>query len=278
MAPGRSEDQAGAEGAGREARPDFRRRRAAWKAVPPRRWELARLANWPGPLLQTFSYVRWCKAVRDSHEDIACCLMAGCEYHTLGRRMGLYGEYDWNGDSRMNTWCVGLRYAVVIGIVASSWAQQSKQQSPRSGAQPAVPSASSTLEGANYSGMYMFLKDGEFVQVTVEDQGGVTGFVSRYGEGESDKGAFLDQFFKSGKLDGNKLRFTTETVHGVWFDFKGAVERGEGKNPGDEGYYVLKGTLTENSSDVNKKVSSRTIEVTFKMFPKNAGPAPAVRN
>jgi hypothetical protein len=109
--------------------------------------------------------------------------------------------------------------------------------------------------------------------VTVEDAGNVSGFVSRFGDGESDKGAFLDQFFKNGKLDGNKLTFTTDIVHGVAFDFKGAVERGEGKNPGDEGYFVLKGTLTENDSDVNKKVTSHAREVVFKMFPQDAGPA-----
>ena len=125
--------------------------------------------------------------------------------------------------------------------------------------------------------MYMFLKEGEFVQVTVEEGGHVTGFISRYGDGESDKGAFLDQFFKSGKLDGNKLSFTTEIVHGVAFDFKGTVERGEGKNPGDEAYFVLKGTLTENSSDVNKKVTSHAREVAFKMFPQEAAPAAVER-
>ncbi len=132
--------------------------------------------------------------------------------------------------------------------------------------------------GPHYSGMYSFLKEGEFVQVTVEDGVQLTGFVSRYGDGESDKGAFLDQFFKTGKLEGNKLSFTTETVHGVWFDFIGTVERGEGKNPGDEAYYVLKGTLTESSTDVNKKVSSHSHNVLFKMFPQEAGPAPAARN
>ena len=58
------------------------------------------------------------------------------------------------------------------------------------------------------------------------------------------------------------------------FDFKGTVERGEGKNPGDEGYFVLKGTLTENTSDVNKKVTSHSQEVVFKMFPQDASPAP----
>ena len=38
--------------------------------------------------------------------------------------------------------------------------------------------------------------------------------------------------------------------------FSGTFERGEGKNPGDEAYFVLKGTLTENISDANKKVTS----------------------
>jgi hypothetical protein len=140
---------------------------------------------------------------------------------------------------------------------------------------PAVREAKASKE---YSGMYSFLEDGEFVQITVEDEGRVTGFVSRYGDGGSDKGAFLDQYFRSGKLDGNKLTFTTETVHAVWFEFKGTVERGEGKNPGDEAYFVLKGTLTENSSDGAKKVTSHAHEVVLKMFPKEALPAPAARN
>ena len=117
--------------------------------------------------------------------------------------------------------------------------------------------------------MYSFLKDGEFVQISVEDQGRVTGSISRYGDGESDKGTFLDQYFRSGKLDGNKVSFTTETVRGVWFEFKGTVERGEGKNPGDEAYYVLKGTLTDNTSDATKKVTTHASEVVLKMFPKS---------
>jgi hypothetical protein len=122
----------------------------------------------------------------------------------------------------------------------------------------------------DYSGMYSFLREGEFVQITVEDDGRVTGFVSRYGDSDSDRGTFLNQFFKQGKLDGTKLSFTTETVHGVWFDFKGTVERGEGKAPGDEAYYVVKGTLTESRTDADKKVTSKSQEVTFKSFPREA--------
>jgi hypothetical protein len=127
---------------------------------------------------------------------------------------------------------------------------------------------------ANYSGMYSFLQEGEFVQLTVEDDGRVTGFVSRYGDGESDRGAFLDQFFKEAKLEGKKLNFTTQTVHGVWYEFKGSLERGDGKNPGDEGYYVMKGSLTQYTTDASKKVSSKSRGVAFKAFPQDLGEPP----
>ncbi len=132
--------------------------------------------------------------------------------------------------------------------------------------------------GAEYSGMYNFLRDGEFVQITVEDQGNVTGFISRFGDSESDRGAFLDHFFKQGKLDGQKLTFTTKPVHGVWFEFRGTVERGEGKKAGDEAYYVLKGTLTENATDETKKTTSRSREVELKSFPQDIAPAPPNKN
>ena len=126
--------------------------------------------------------------------------------------------------------------------------------------------------GADYSGMYSFLRDGEFVQVTVEDQGRVTGFVSRFGDSESDRGVFLDHFFKSGKLDGNQLAFTTDTVHGASFEFRGTIDRGEGKSRGDEAYYVLKGTLFENTTDEAKRTSSHSREVALKSFPQDMAP------
>lgn len=168
------------------------------------------------------------------------------------------------------TLVVQVLILVAIAIAAaSSSSQDSKTPTPK----PAQPSSGQESKVAReYSGMYTFLKDGEFVQISVEDEGRVTGFVSRYGEGESDKGTFLDQFFRRGKLDGDKLTFSTETVHGMWFEFKGTVERGEGKNPGDEAYYVLKGTLTDNTSDAEKKVTTHTQEVVMKQFPGEASP------
>jgi hypothetical protein len=134
------------------------------------------------------------------------------------------------------------------------------------------------LPGSEYSGMYTFLKEGEFVQVTVEEAGRVTGFVSRYGDLDSDKGTFLDQFFKTGKLEGNALTFTTEMVHGTSFEFKGTIERGEGKKPGDEAYYLLKGTLTEIVTNASKKTSSQSRQVAFKAFPEDASPVPPTRD
>jgi len=127
---------------------------------------------------------------------------------------------------------------------------------------------------ADYSGMYSFLRDGEFLQLTVEDQGHVIGFVSRYAGAESDDG-FVDHYLKSGKLDGNQLEFTSERVRGVWFEFRGKVERGEGKSRSDEAYYVVRGTLVENITDETKKTSSHSHEVVLKSFPQNLTPSPA---
>ena len=147
-----------------------------------------------------------------------------------------------------------------------------------SGGQNPAPTSPTPNRANNYSGMYSFLQDGEFVQLTVEDKGSVTGFISRYGDLESDRGEFLDLFFKSGKLDGQNLSFTTQTVHGVWYEFKGTVERGPGKNPGDEAYYLLKGTLIQNSTDADKKTSSKSRDVTFKSFPQDLDAPAEKRN
>jgi len=124
----------------------------------------------------------------------------------------------------------------------------------------------------DYSGMYSFLREGEFVQITIEDKGSVSGFISRFGDSESDRGTFLNQFFKSGKSEGNKLNFTTENVHGVWFAFEGAFNRGSGKKPDEEGYYLLRGGLTRFSTDLEKKVTSQVTQVELKSFPRDAAP------
>ena len=114
--------------------------------------------------------------------------------------------------------------------------------------------------------MYTFLREGEFVQITVEE-GIVSGFVSRFGDRDSDRGVFLDQFFSKGALDGKKLTFTTKPIHGTWYEFTGLIGRGEGKTPDREGYWTIRGTLKQFDLDDNKNTSSKSREVTLKSFP-----------
>ncbi len=143
--------------------------------------------------------------------------------------------------------------------------QQNQSQNQNGGGQ------SPAKHATDYSGMYSFLRDGEFVQLTVEDQGHVIGFVSRYASAEADDG-FVEHYLKSGKLDGNRLEFMSETVRGVSFEFRGTVERGEGKTRSDEAYYVLHGTLVENTTDEARKTSSHSREVVLKSFPQDLTP------
>jgi len=169
-------------------------------------------------------------------------------------------------------------FAVLSWSMPSFATQQEAKPAPKPPSPAPAAPAKDSKDGRQYSGMYTFVKEGEYVQLTVEDAGQVTGFISRYDEGGSEKGTFVDQFFKTGKLDDNKLSFTTKPSNDLWFEFNGTARRGEGQNPGDEAYYVLKGTLTENTTSPDKKVNSRHQDVTFKMFPQEANSAPAAKN
>lgn len=123
------------------------------------------------------------------------------------------------------------------------------------------------------TGMYTFLQDGEFVQLSVQE-GRLSGYISRYAD--SEKSLFLDHFFTDGSLEGAGLSFKTKTVHGVWFEFKGRVERGAGKTRAEEAYYVVRGTLTQYTEDAARKTTAQSREVSFKSFPQEAegGPPP----
>lgn len=113
------------------------------------------------------------------------------------------------------------------------------------------------------SAMYSFLNEGEFLQINVEGDA-VSGYISRMGSLESDRGNFLDQFFDKASIQGHDVAFVTKVVHGVWYEFKGRFDRGAGKNKGDDGYYVLRGTLIEYTLDPDKKSTSRSRQVEFK--------------
>lgn len=148
-----------------------------------------------------------------------------------------------------------------VALVAAADGQSRSKNAP-------APASQKAAFGDQISGMYTFLREGEFVQITVEE-GKLTGFVSRYGERESDKDAFLDQFFSKGSLEGNKISFTTKPVHGTWFEFNGQVSRGDAKTPDAEGYWIIRGTLKQYDEDDAKHVSAKSREITFKSFPQD---------
>ncbi len=131
-------------------------------------------------------------------------------------------------------------------------------------------SKSHETAAADISGMYSFLREGEFVQLTVED-GRLSGYVSRFGETESDKGQFIDQFFDKTSLMGDHLSFNTKTVHGVWYDFTGTVSTSPGKQADQEGYHMIKGTLVQHSTDAKGADKAMQREVEFKEFPSDLG-------
>ncbi len=149
--------------------------------------------------------------------------------------------------------------AIILGLTVAVFGQQQPTKT--------APSAQSTAT-EDISGMYSFQKEGEFVQITVEESG-VSGFVSRYGDSEDDKGTFLDQFFSKAALKDKHLTFTTKKVHGVWYDFDGNVDRGPGKTPHDEGYRIIRGTLTASSNNADNKVVSKSREIEMKSFPQD---------
>ncbi len=124
-------------------------------------------------------------------------------------------------------------------------------------------SIAASTPAEDISGMYSFLKEGEFVQINLE-KNLVSGYVSRMGDTESDRGVFLDQFFDKAQIQGHEVSFTTKPLHNIWYEFKGKFERGPTKTKADDGYYVLRGTLKELSLDENKKTVSHSREVELK--------------
>jgi len=151
---------------------------------------------------------------------------------------------------------------LLVFVVVAAAQKDTKTKKARPSAAPAAP-ASTNNAAEDISGMYSFLKEGEFVQINL-DQGAVSGYISREGELESDRGEFLDQFFTKASIQSHEISFTTKPIHGIWFEFKGRFDRGPGKTKAEDAYYLLHGTLTEYTTDVQNKVTSRSRDVEFK--------------
>jgi len=151
---------------------------------------------------------------------------------------------------------------VLVLLASSAFAQDRNSLAPKA----AVEHEKSVNAAADdISGMYNFLGEGEFVQISLE-QDGVSGYISRRGDRESDHGAFLDQFFEHASIKDHDVSFTTKPLHGEWFEFKGRYERGAAKTREQDGYYVLRGTLKRFVTDANGSTTSRSRQVEFKLL------------
>lgn len=142
---------------------------------------------------------------------------------------------------------------------------------PAQAGSPKHPAASSpSASVGDFSGTYTFLREDEDLQINVQD-GKLDGYVTRYGETEGDKSVQLQHLIEKSSLTGDEISFTTTKIHGVWFEFKGRVRRGEGKTAGNEGYYVLEGTVTRYETGADKKTTAKSREVQFRSLPSNFG-------
>jgi hypothetical protein len=79
-----------------------------------------------------------------------------------------------------------------------------------------------------------------------DDQVRLQGYVTRIGQGVSDRGASLTYFFARTTVSPSQLTFMTRQVHGVWWSFTGSIERGSAQMSTEKGFYYLTGTLTEH--------------------------------
>lgn len=78
------------------------------------------------------------------------------------------------------------------------------------------------------------------------DEVRLQGYLTRIGNGVSDRGAPLTYFFARTTVSPARLTFSTRQVHGVWWSFSGNIERGSVQSNAQKGFYFLNGMLTEH--------------------------------
>jgi hypothetical protein len=94
------------------------------------------------------------------------------------------------------------------------------------------------------SGEYELDEDGSVVQITIE-QSRLTGYVTKM-----DHGTALTLPFDQTTLAGDRLSFTTKTVHGVRYSLSGMIVRGDAAGLSQGDFYRLTGDWTTCQSGV----------------------------
>ncbi|MFT4114678.1 hypothetical protein [Silvibacterium sp.] len=132
---------------------------------------------------------------------------------------------------------------------------------------PAVKAKSgvSTLPD-DASGEYILDNNGSTVEITLEGNR-ISGYVTKLGdEGSSDKDVPVTFFFTDATVDGHRITFSTKKIHGHWFSFEGAIERGDPETTRTEnGYYRLLGTWTTHEDTGNRQFRQ---QVSYKSTPR----------
>ncbi|MHB1957736.1 MAG: hypothetical protein ACYCO5_01760 [Acidobacteriaceae bacterium] len=181
-----------------------------------------------------------------------------------------------------------LRQATVAGCVlaglacAQVWAQQTSTPSlqHRSGTHPdqGGPGADNSAETAGQPsslpndvwGAYEFDHSNDSIELDL-DRNKLSGYITQLGDAETDNNTPLTFFFDQSSIDGGEISFQTRVVHGVWYSFRGTIDRGDGKSRGDEGYYVLRGVLAVHHPQSGRDKSADEIiekrRVHFKSMP-----------
>lgn len=121
------------------------------------------------------------------------------------------------------------------------------------------------------SGMYSLLHEGEFVQIVVDDTR-VTGVVSHYRNEDPEKGQFVDVSLEKASLEGTTLSFRSKVVDSEWLEFTGSVERGPGHSRSEEGYWLVRGTLTEHCKKADGTLEEKRHSITLRSFPLESEP------
>jgi hypothetical protein len=110
------------------------------------------------------------------------------------------------------------------------------------------PGRSNLPDGA--AGAYALSPDpAEIIEMILNGDGNTVrlqGYLTRMGDGTSDRGAPLTYFFARTTVSPSQLTFITRQVHGVWWSFAGMIDRGSAQSNAQKGYYFLSGMLTEH--------------------------------
>ena len=112
------------------------------------------------------------------------------------------------------------------------------------------------------SGEYLFGSDpNDVIQITLFNDE-LSGYISRHGEAQNDQGAPLTLFFAHTWLDGPRLGFDTQAIHGISYSFEGTIIRGSAEATTKAGYFLLQGTLTQSEAG-----TSQPRQVSMKLAP-----------